>query len=272
MTKNWTGERWETLVNNETALEHLHRYALACKFSTGKTVLDIACGEGYGSHLLAQQAASVTGVDSDELTITKAKDKYQAANLRFVIANALATSLPEKSFDLVVSFETLEHLQEHEQLMQEFKRLLKPDGLLLISTPDKAQYSDKRGYRNPFHKKEVYKSVFEALLRKQFSHVQLLSQTVCHSSLISSGAESGLDIYAGNHEKLEKYNADNGLYLIGFAAEVALPPLNNSLFIGNSVLQAALEEQERDFRNTLTYRLGHFLLFPFKWIKKRFNL
>ncbi len=271
MKKNWTGERWETSVLNETALEHLHRYAMACELSAGKNVLDIACGEGYGSRLLANNAASVTGVDIDEATIDKANKKYKAGNLRFMVANAISTPLPAHSFDLLISFETLEHLNEHEQLLIEFKRLLKPDGVLLISTPDKSRYSDQTGYRNPFHKKELYKPAFEALLHQHFSQVQLLTQTVCHSSVISTGTQSGLDLYSGNQEKVEKNNADNGLYLIALAADSALPPLQTSLFNGKSVLQAALEEQESTFRNTLTYRLGHFLLFPFKWIKKRFD-
>lgn len=271
MTKNWSGERWETGVNNETALEHLHRYALACELSAGKNVLDIACGEGYGSRLLANNAAAVTGVDIDEATIKKANEKYQAGNLRFMAANAISTPLPAHSFDLLVSFETLEHLEEHEQLLQEFKRLLKPEGLLIISTPDKAVYSDKTGYRNPFHKKELYTEDFNKLLRQYYSQVQLLTQTVCHSSMIRTGTLRGFDVYTGDDKLLEKNATDNGLYLVAIASDRELPVINNSLFNGKSVLQAALMEQETAFRNSLTYRLGHILLSPFKWIKKRFD-
>lgn len=271
MTKNWLGERWETGVNNETALEHLHRYALACELSAGKNVLDIACGEGYGSRLLANNAASVIGVDIDESTIKKAKEKYQAGNLRFIVSSATSTPLPAHSFDLLVSFETLEHLNEQELLLQEYKRLLKPEGLLILSTPDKAEYSDKTGYRNPYHKKELYKEEFDQLLRQYFSHVQLLTQSVCHSSMIRTGTHDGFDVYTGNDELLEKNATDNGLYLLAIASENVLPALNNSLFNGKSILQAALNEQETAFRESLTYRLGHILLSPFKWIKKRLD-
>jgi len=62
-TKNWTGERLETHILNVITIEHLHRYALALPHSTGKIVLDIACGDGYGSNLLARNAVSVIGVD-----------------------------------------------------------------------------------------------------------------------------------------------------------------------------------------------------------------
>lgn len=269
MTKNWTGERWETGVNNETALEHLHRYALAGELSAGKQVLDIACGEGYGSALLARNAESVTGVDIDADTINKAKKKYSSGNLRFINANALSTSLPDQSFDLVVCFETLEHLEEQDELLRELKRMLKPGGLLMISTPDKAVYSDKTGYRNPFHKKELYRTEFETMLRRYFSDIEVLSQSICHSSMIRGNSQRGVDVYTGDQEQLEKNKTENGLYLIAIASDNALPALNNSLFNGKSVLQAALEEKERAFRQSLTYRLGHFLLSPFKWIKKR---
>lgn len=269
--KKWTGERWETGVYNETALEHLHRYALAVELSAGKAVLDIACGEGYGSALLARNAVSVTGMDIDPVCIEKAKKKYVAGNLRFVAANALSTTLPDQTFDLVVSFETLEHLDEQDQLLRELKRVLKPGGLLLISTPDKAQYTDQNGYRNPFHKKELYKTDFDTLLRQYFNHVTLLSQSVCHSSVIRTGSSTGFDVYTGNEKEISKNGVENALYLVAIASDNDLPELNNSIFNGRSILQAALEEQERTFRNTITYRLGHTLLLPFKWIKKRFE-
>lgn len=271
MTKKWTGERWETGVFNETALEHLHRYALACELSAGKNVLDIACGEGYGSALLARNAGSVTGVDIDAVTIEKAKKKYTSGNIRFVAADALATLLPDQSFDLVVSYETLEHLAEQDQLLRELKRVLKPDGVLLISTPDKAQYTDKTGYRNPFHQKELYKSDFDTLLHQYFKQVTILNQSVCHSSLIRSSHATGFDVYTGHDKEISKNGTENALYLIAVASDKDLPELNNSIFNGNSILQAALDQQEKAFRNTITYKLGHILLFPFKWIKKRFE-
>lgn len=269
--KNWTGERWETFVHNETALEHLHRYALACEFSAGKTVLDIACGEGYGSYLLAGNASAVTGVDIDEPTIKAATHKYKAAHLTFLTADASATPLPAYSFDLLVSFETLEHLEEHERLLEEFKRLLKPGGLMIISTPDKEMYSDKTGYRNPFHKKELNRPEFELLLQKYFKHVRILTQETCHSSLIINTGQSRFDIYNGDQQQLEKNKPSTGLYLVAFASAEALPEINSSIFNGRSVLQQALDEQERMLRQTVSYRVGHLLLSPFKWFKKLFK-
>lgn len=271
MNKEWSGERWETFVHNETALEHLHRYALACELSANKNVLDIACGEGYGSYLLAQNASSVTGVDIDAATIKKAQDKYRATHLRFLSGDARTTTLPDRSFDLIVSFETLEHLAEQDQLMSEFKRLLKPGGQLILSTPDRETYTEKSGYQNPFHKKELNRQEFETLLKRYFRHYRLLDQTSCHSSLILAPQQSRFDLYSGDHQQLEKNKVEKALYLIGIASDEELPGLNNSIFNGRSVLQTALEEQANQFRKTLSYRLGHFLLTPLKWIKKMFQ-
>jgi 2-polyprenyl-3-methyl-5-hydroxy-6-metoxy-1,4-benzoquinol methylase len=271
MKKNWTGERWETFVHNETALEHLHRYAVACELSADKHVLDIACGEGYGSRLLALKAASVTGVDIDADTIQKAKDKYKATHLHFLTADARSTPLPSGSFDLVVSFETIEHLEQHEQLLGEFRRLMKPGARLIISTPDTGQYSGKSGYANPFHKKELNREQFETLLQTCFKKVRIMTQQTCHSSLISYPEQTRFDQYSGNQDQLEKNKEAKGLYMIAIASDEELPELNNSIFNGNSILQAALEEQEKMFRQTLTYRVGHRLLSPFKWIKTLFK-
>ncbi len=269
--KHWTGERWETDVQNETALEHLHRYALAMELSAGKSVLDIACGEGYGSRLLSANAAAVTGVDIDETTIRQAKEKYKAANIQFLTADARATTLPGGSFDLLVSFETLEHLAEHDQLLTEFKRLLKPDGQLVISTPDRVQYSVNPGTINPFHKKELTRPEFEALLQKYFKQVRILTQETCHSSVISHPATSRFDRYSGDQQQIQKNEPVKGLYLLAIVSDATLPEINSSIFNARSMLQAAIKSQEDLVRQTLTYRVGHIILSPLKWIKKLFQ-
>ena len=137
--KDWTGERLETFVFNETTIEHLHRYAIAMEFCSGKTVLDIACGEGYGSNLLSAKATHVTGMDADAITIEKATAKYKRDNLYFVQSKAEKIAAADTEFDIVVSLETLEHLSDHTAMMKEIKRVMKPGGLLIISTPDKKE-------------------------------------------------------------------------------------------------------------------------------------
>lgn len=112
-----TGERFSP--NNNTPLcsyEHWHRYIFAKQFVNNKNVLDIACGEGYGTSLIAESAKFVTAVDIDKETIESATAKYKRQNLKFIRGNV--TSIPingEKVFDVIVSFETIEHVNEEDQ-------------------------------------------------------------------------------------------------------------------------------------------------------------
>lgn len=268
---DWTGERLETFVFNESTIEHLHRYALAMELATGKKVLDIACGEGYGSNLLAQKALHVTGMDIDKSSIEKAKEKYSKSNIEFKVSTAEKILAPDNEFDLVVSFETIEHLEEHAQLMRELKRVLKPEGLVIISTPDKMNYSDNRNYKNPFHKKELYRNEFEALLKTAFTEIKVLSQQTTYSSFISTDTTIGLDIYGGNYSDIKKNLLSAPLYWVALASDNQLPSIINSIFNGNSVVEQALYEREKMVRGTMTYRLGHFILYPFKIIKNIFK-
>src|SRR5690606_33969585 len=95
--------------------EHLHRYAFAAQFVSGKKVLDLASGEGYGSYLLAKEANFVVGVDIDENAVKHASQKYQAENLNFVKGSICETPIKgEKEFDVIISFEAIEHIEEQE--------------------------------------------------------------------------------------------------------------------------------------------------------------
>ena len=181
-----TGERYLPEFDRDWTLEHLHRYLLACELAAGKTVLDISCGDGYGAAMLARHAAQVTGVDIDTPTVERARGKYVADNLRFLQGSATDIPLDDDSVDLVISFETIEHLMEQDRMLYEIRRVLRPEGFLLISSPDKYEYSDVPGYHNEFHLKELYRQEFEALLQKHFSRHALLGQRVVFGSLIAS--------------------------------------------------------------------------------------
>ncbi len=180
----FTGERFVPECEREIWYEHYHRYLMACDLVRGKKVLDAACGEGYGSHLLATYADKVVAVDIDQNSINHAKQRYRRNNLKFIKADVLEIPIPDDSFDVVVSFETLEHLAEHQDLLAEYKRLLTNDGCLIISTPDKAEYSDKTGFSNEYHVKELYHHEFKELLDGHFSHQVWLGQKLMFNSAI----------------------------------------------------------------------------------------
>ncbi|MGE5171586.1 MAG: methyltransferase domain-containing protein [Rudaea sp.] len=168
---HFTGERYIPGVPGEIAYEHCHRYAFARRYARGRRVLDAACGEGYGSALLAQTAQSVVGVDIDAQVVGQARSRYaQAGNLRFETASVTELPLADASADLVVSFETIEHLEGDDQpaMLAEFARVLAPDGLLILSSPNRPEYSEARDYQNPFHRRELDRAELAALLASRF--------------------------------------------------------------------------------------------------------
>ena len=180
----FTGERFVPELRGQIYYEHLHRYALAFGLARDLDVLDIASGEGYGAAYLAVVARTVTGVDNDPQTVRHASARYTAMNLSFRVGSCERIPLADQSIDLAVSFETLEHIDAHEQFMREIVRVLRPNGRLLLSSPNKLVYSDLDDYQNPFHVRELYFDELRKLLADWFPHVQLFGQRVVAASAV----------------------------------------------------------------------------------------
>ena len=162
----FTGERYVPGTHGMIELEHIHRYLQAARIAAGKVILDIASGEGYGSAMLAAHATKVIGVDISAEAIEHARTRYQRHNLEFRVGTCADIPLDDATVDLVVSFETIEHHDQHDRMMQELKRVLRPGGVLLISSPDKLHYTIEPGRLNPFHIKELHKQEFQDLVSK----------------------------------------------------------------------------------------------------------
>jgi ubiquinone/menaquinone biosynthesis C-methylase UbiE len=269
MSRN-TGERLETNFFNKTTIEHLHRYALACEFAEGKVVLDIASGEGYGANLLSNNASFVYGVDIDKETVIIAEEKYIKSNLKFLHGSTSKIPLEDSTVDLVVSFETIEHHNEHEQMMKEIKRVLKAEGILIISTPDKKFYSDLRNYKNPFHVKELYKNEFENLVSKYFKKTQVLSQGYLFgNSLIFNNLDKDeMVLYTGSFSQIKTKSFNpNFILIIGSNSE--FKKTENSIFDGgNEILSMNENEILKRFQKSNSYKVGNFILQPLKIIKR----
>ena len=185
-------ERFDPQLEGAIAYEHLHRYALCGEYVAESKVLDLACGDGYGSVVLARTAASVTGVDLDGETIERARSRYSSKNIDFIVGDATDVPLDDQLFDVVVSFETIEHVKDPVAVVREIRRLLKPGGLLIISSPNRPVYNALRTSRNEFHLNEMDLDEFSSLL-SDFTHVQLLGQRLATVSLMGTPLLNGVD-------------------------------------------------------------------------------
>ena len=268
---SWTGERLETTIFDETTIEHLHRYAFATELIKEKKVLDIACGDGYGSNLMAKEANEVYGIDIDSKTINEAKVKYQKKNLSFVEGSIENIQLPAATFEAVVCFETIEHIDNHDKAISEIKKILKPDGVLIISTPEKGNYTDKPGNRNPFHKKELTESEFVDLLKKYFEFISVSHQNFLSTSIITQQPTGNFKYYEGNFNEIVPSEKIEALYLIAVCSDKKIKSLPSSLFITKSIFEKALSAREDQVRSTISYKIGHALLLPFKLIRYLLN-
>lgn len=152
--------------------EHLHRYALCREFVTGKRVLDLACGMGYGTAVLGTAAADCIGLDISASAIRAARKRYASENVKFVIGDCFDLPFEDGTFDVVVANEMIEHVEGHPALLAEIRRVLADKGLLLVSTPNKPVYNRYKP-QNVFHIAEMEVPEFRKLLTGSFRHVQL---------------------------------------------------------------------------------------------------
>jgi ubiquinone/menaquinone biosynthesis C-methylase UbiE len=231
-----TGERLVTSVSSYVAIDHLHRYALAAQLAKNKDVLDIASGEGYGSNLLSKISKSVIGVDISSEAVLHAKEKYANANLEFRQGSANKIPLQDCSVDMVVSFETIEHHDLHDEMLQEFKRVLRPHGIVIISSPDKLNYSDIPNYSNPFHVKELYKAEFVSLINRFFKYATFYNQkNISGSLMVPDSSHFSFQEYKGNYSSLEKFEGlQSPIYNLCIASDSELSAGFASFFCGKS--------------------------------------
>jgi SAM-dependent methyltransferase len=242
--------------------EHWHRYLFAARLVAGKAVLDIASGEGYGSRLLADSATSVVGVDIDPAAVRDAAANYPAWNLSFLCGSAEQIPIEgEHTFDAIVSFETLEHLTADGQVRfaAEIKRLLKPDGLLLISTPNRPVYTEQSRHHNPYHLCEFDRQEFTDYLRRHFAHVEMLCQRVYPGSYIWN-ADRPVSTYTEHQlalkdRQFEPVRGDRKeqLYFIAVCSNHAPAVLDNSLLIDLDDVAIRGLPGERGFHDAILY-------------------
>jgi SAM-dependent methyltransferase len=162
-----TGERTVPGIPAENYWFRRHEaaYAYVAGLVADAEVLEIGCGEGYGTALLAAASRSVVGADYDAVTIAHAAAAYPQA--RFVRANLAALPFPDRAFDAVVTLQVIEHVWNHREFVGECRRVLRPGGLLVVSTPNRLTFSPGLDSPvNPFHTKEFTAEELCALLAR----------------------------------------------------------------------------------------------------------
>jgi SAM-dependent methyltransferase len=258
----FTGERLTTAIGGQIEIEHYHRYLFARALVPGLDVLDVASGEGYGSALLAQVARSVVGVEYSGPTVQGAVGNFVRANLRYLRADARALPLADACVDAVVSFGTIEHFGRQDDFLREVRRVLRPDGRFIVSTPDRDVYSPAGSAANPFHVHELSRLEFAALLRGTFRHVKVMQQRALIGSALLAEAGSTAPPLVFDRRGEAHFEACIGLprapYLIAVASDREPPPLPPSLYIDRGdvgseqirIVELAERLQETEFRRS----------------------
>ncbi len=167
----YTGERYMPLLrppNHPGNLFHDERYELAAMFCHGKSVLEIGCGAGYGAAILAREAASVYAFDYSQEAIEYCKEHYLADNINFYMVDFHDYQVKSHFYDVVVTYEFLEHIMDGDRLMVLIKEALVPGGMAFISTPKPPGHSR-------FHVHEYELEEFESLLSAHFQKYVMLN-------------------------------------------------------------------------------------------------
>jgi 2-polyprenyl-3-methyl-5-hydroxy-6-metoxy-1,4-benzoquinol methylase len=211
--------------------EHLARYRFASGAVAGKRVLDAGCGWGYGANMLAlADAESVVGIDISESVIESARAAAEPV-VELIVGNILELPFDDGEFDVVVCFELIAHVEQQQELLDELRRVLATDGLLLISTPNDEVY----GRRNPHHKHQFNPAEFRSTLEDRFANVAIHAQQNWITSMISSHEIlAGEDVDLNPMELLKTGALAPGeeTYLIAAASDTALPRLGSAAVLG----------------------------------------
>ena len=241
---NFTGERViPGEVDADLFNEHWARYLFASGYAAGRKVLDVACGSGYGSALLARSAAHVTGADVAPQAVEYALRHYASPKTQFVRADGCSLPFGAARFDLVVAFEIIEHIGNAAGFLNELRRVLAPGGLLLISTPNRLYYTEDRGEVNPFHEREYSFSEFAAMLQSVFPHCSILLENHVAGLLVADSHQA-----ASLQQNPPAYHQQDGnripseaqqrereaYYMIALCSAGELPPTQPFLFLPSS--------------------------------------
>lgn len=236
----FTGERYIPSEDKlaEIAIEHMSRYKMLSNIVKDKVVLDAASGEGYGSYLLAQNAKHVIGVDISLEAIQNAQVVYNKSNLEYIQSDVKQMPIKDHSVEVVVSFETIEHVDEEtqNQFLLEIKRVLKEDGLLIISTPNSSEYNRLvEGYHNDFHIKEFEKEEFVKFLGQFFKYSNHYDQNFQVLNVITDHKQKVF-----NYTELEDFHLITSKYVVSVCSNSPIESINL-----NTITQSDIDQYNK---------------------------
>ena len=241
-----SGERYDPRYPhmNSVAVEHRARYQLAASLAAGRRVVDVGCGMGYGAATMAGAGAVVVeAIDASGPAIEIARRDH-GAGVRYTIGDVRRLPYEDSSFDLAVCFEVIEHIVEHAELLDELRRVLAPDGLLLISTPNRGHYYAD----NPWHLRELTTDELAGALVERFANVRVLGQQLHLATLLGDAAvhsragptstfDAGVLMLSGSPPGEE-------IYALALASDADLPSVRPLVAIGDprdELADAAIE-------------------------------
>jgi ubiquinone/menaquinone biosynthesis C-methylase UbiE len=271
----------EELDGNLTYASHINRYMWASRLVKGKEVIDAACGVGYGTNIIScSDAKSVVGVDIAKKAINHAKKAYKRDNLHFMEGDVTKLRLPDSSLDVFISFETIEHISKPDKIVSEAKRLLKNDGIFIVSVPNEKIWQN---FENEYHLENYDLEKFKNILKDHFTNMEFYGQQFFTSSTIISRIQG---------EKIENLKVnfpnsdirvDNAPYIIAVCSDVKLPSIGtDDIYLGNDSIVdcwryslelnniiASMKEEDKRKTETLN-RYRNFL--PIKIVGKVKNI
>ena len=237
-----TGERLIPKLHSKSITygEHLARYRCALGVVKDKIVLDIACGTGYGTQILAERAAKVYGIDVSQEAVEYAAKNYPRKNIIYKQGDAVKTPLPDSSVDVVISLETIEHIPAPEPFVKEVKRVLKPGGVFVVSTPNDDEFTEG----NIYHVHEFDFKTLDKVITKNFKNFEYYFQGSWFSSGVLSKknfegqfSSSSLDVVKTFEQKFDK-----SIFYMAVASDASLVELQDNLVVAD--VYSAKNEQE----------------------------
>lgn len=215
--------------------EHRGRYWWASRLAGGKQVLDAGCGVGYGVEILASAGANVIGVDIDAGAVEEARRRFGERAETIAQGDLRDMWFDDDSFDLIVCFETIEHMDDAEQALAEFRRVLRPDGLLLVSSPNPDVYPAG----NEHHVREYRREELAKAVGEHFSSVTSYRQHTWLASVIEPSANGAVPSTTEQQEACEvrrtsALEADGETFGIIVAGEEQPPQLTGIVVLGSA--------------------------------------